>query len=233
MPAFNTPFTLLTLRTYVRNYILERLGDVGLVTDTELTDIVNASSRMVWNRIATRYPENFAKRSAANLTVTSTTMAVSYSTVTSNPNQVFKIVDVRVGAVAAAESAMKPIPSFERTRERWVYEMAPAAPAIPSRWYVEGNNLYFTPYASANFDCRVTWVELPQDMSGDSDTLWSGTTPAAFYGDTVAILAAKMALAKDQKTQTGYDAVFQYLDTIIQEQMGPAEQRSPNDPRGI
>lgn len=234
MPAYNTPLTLGSLKSVVRNLILERSGDVGLVTDTELSEIIQFASRMIWNRIATRYPETFGKRSGANLvpTVASGVYLVPFSAVTANASQVFKILNVYVAATGAAEGSMKSLPSFDRTRERWLYEPAVSPPALPSRWYTEGNTIYFSPNPSATFDCRVAWVELPQDITSDADTLWGGTPPAAIYGDTVAVLAAKMALSKDQKLQTGYDAVFQYIDSVMQEQMGPATQQSPNDPRG-
>ena len=231
--ALNTPLTLSTLIAYVRNYTLERTGDVGLITDTEATDIINAAARMIWVRIVTKYPDTFAKRTPANVTVTAGSPLTFVQIDGGTGHQVYKVLLVAVGSVGAALSALDPINSFDRITYRQVYEPMPSTqilPARPYRYYVEGENVYFTPQqTSGNFDCRVSYVSQPQDMVAASDQLWGGLLPQ--YHDMVAILASMMVYGKDGNLQTGFNGIFQYLDQVLTEHFGPPSNPYSENPK--
>lgn len=235
MPAFNTPLTLATCRSLVRNLVLERAGDVGLVTDAELNDIINFAARSIWLHIATKYPDVFAQRSAASFTVTSG--VVPFSSIVASgggSGNVFRILNALVGPVGTAENAMEQIHEFDKVAARHVYEPGAggtptglvAQPALPYRWYVEGTALFFSPQTTGNFDTRIQWVQQPQDMTGDTDTLWGGQL--AMYGDTVCGLAAVIVQAKDR---SAFDGVFTVLDQMLVENFGNPRYQLHDTPR--
>lgn len=228
MPAFNIPLTLATIRGYVRNLILERAGDVGLITDAEANDLVNLAARIIFVRIANKYPDVFAQRSATNITVSNATMGVPFTSIVSggaSAGHLFRILNAQAGAVGATLGQLDQVSVFSRAADRHIYEHSNsgtgffAAPAIPARFYVEGQTVYFTPITSGSFDCRFQWVQQPQDMTADADTLWGGFLPQ--YGDLVGILAASLAVSKDGQAQTPVDKFLQYVDQILVEQFGP------------
>lgn len=232
MPAFNTPMTLTTLQAYVRNYTLERTGDVGLITDQELIDIINAAARMIWTRIATKYPDVFMTRTPTNQTVTAGT-SLAFTSFATPGHQVYKIVLVAVGPVGASLQQLDPINSYDRVTYRQVYEPTPTTqilPAFPYRWYIEGENIFFTPQqTSGNFDCRVSYVAQPLDMVNAGDTCWGGLLPQ--YHDWVAVLASLLVYGKDGHLQNGFSGIFQYLDSILTEHFGPPSNPYSENPK--
>lgn len=232
MAAYLTPMNLTTLQAYVRNYTLERTGDVGLITDTELTDIINAASRMVWARIATKYPDVFTQRSPSNLTVTAGS-PVAFSTISATVGaNIYKVLFVAVGPTGATLAQLSPLNEFDRVTFRHIYESVPTgqlAPALPYRFYIEGQNLFFTPVTSGNFDCRVTWVSQPQDLVAGADVLWGGLQPA--YHDFVAVLASMLVYHKDGNLQSGFNGILQYIDQILVEHFGPPMNPMGEDPK--
>jgi hypothetical protein len=232
MPAYSTPMTLTLLQSYVRNYVLERTGDNGLITDPELIDIINAASRMVWLKIATKYPDVFTSRTPANLTVTAGS-SLAFSTVSAGSGvNIFKILFVNVGAVGSTPDQLSPLNEFDRVTFRHIYESYVSTnikPAIPYRYYVEGQNVYFTPATAGSFDCRVVYIAQPQDMTAGGDILWNGLMP--MYHDSVAMLASIMVYAKDGNLQTGFTPVFTYLDSVLMDNFGPM--RNPYNDKPI
>jgi len=224
--------TLTQLQNYVRNYTLERAGDVGLITDAELIDIINAASRMIWVRIATKYPDVFATRTASNLTVTAG-QPVPFSTVASPGHQIYKIILVAAGPVGATLSQLDPLNSYDRQTYRQVYEPMPSTQVLPTRpfrWYVEAENIYFTPaITSGNFDVRVSYIPMPNDLVSGTDNLWGSLLPQ--YHDWVAVLAAVMVYGKDGHLQNGYTPIFQYIDNILVEHFGPPSNPYAESPK--
>lgn len=216
--AFLTPASLVTTRNYVRNLVLERPGDNGLITDTEANDIINIAARMLWLRISTKWPEAFAQRSAASITVASNA-TVSFNTISAGAN-IFRVLNAYVGPVGATEVTMQMIHPFSKAAGRHVYEpyTFPSQDLLPARFYVEGQSVGFSPPIVSSFDVRFQWVQMPADMVLDVDIIWGGFLPA--YHDTVAMLAAQMVLAKDASGPGSFAPLFQYLDTCLSENFG-------------
>lgn len=232
MPAYNTPMTLTSLQGYVRNYVLERSGDNGLITDSELTDIINAASRMVWLRIATKYPDVFMSRTAANKTVTAGAGLTFATLDATNGANIFRIVYLAVGAVGATADKMSPLNEFDRVTFRHIYESyisTKVAPALPYRYYVEGKTIYFTPVTSGSFDVSASYIYQPQDLTIGADTLWGGLLP--MYHDSIAMLAAMLVYSKDGNLQTGFQPIFQYLDAVLTENFGPPSNPMDSSPK--
>jgi hypothetical protein len=238
MPAFNTPLTLLAVRNYVRNLMIERASDSLLGTDQELNDIINLSSRCVWLSIVTKYPDVLAQRSAASIAVT--TGSVAFSAIVASgggAGNVFRILNALVGPTGTAENAMEQIHEFDKVSARHVYEPGVggtptglvAQPAIPYRWYVEGTTLFFTPQTTGSFDTRVQWVQQPQDMTGDTDTVWQGQL--AMYHDAVVTLSASMVQNKTASMPNSADPVLQALDKSLEENFGPPRHPYHDQPR--
>lgn len=216
--AFLTPASLSATRGYLRNLILERTGDNGLVTDPEANDIINISARMLWLRIATKWPEAFAQRSTASLTVASGA-TVAFATIQPTGN-IFRILNAYVGAVGAPEFSMQMIHSFSKAAGRHVYEpnAFPRQDFLPARFYIEGQTVGFSPPIIGSFDVRFQWVQMSVDMVADIDLIWGGFLP--MYHDTVAMLAVQMALSKDASGPASFSPLFSYLDTCLQENFG-------------
>jgi hypothetical protein len=199
-------------RSLIRNMVLERAGDTGLVTDAELNEIINSAARLVFNRIAVKYPDIFAKRSAANVAVP-TNCVVPFSSLTSQP--IFKILNAYAGTTGAAESAMQMINNFDKTQDRHVYEPYSPAPAIPFRYYIEGETVCFSPITSGTFDARFSYVEQPAGLVNDSDNLWGGQLVS--WHDWIALFAATMVSAKDTGALV---ALYSQLDNMVNENFG-------------
>lgn len=209
--------TLGTLRGMVRNLVLERTGDNGLITDTEANEIINIAARLLFVRIVAKWPEAAARRSGANVVVPSSGV-LGFSTITSpNANRLLKILDIRAGATGAAETAMRTVKPFGKVTEKGIYEGSTAA--IPSRYFVEGNNVVFAPLPAATFDCRVTWVQMPTDMTTDVSEAWSQDLTE--YHDVIAVLASIMVFNKDQNKNAPFTDVFAYLERSLEERLGP------------
>jgi hypothetical protein len=233
MASYQTPLTLANCRSLVRNLILERAADVGLVTDSELNELINFSSRNIWLRIATKYPDAFAIRSTNSMTVTAGTNSVSFATIaasnagnTAGGGNVFRILNALTGPVGTAEPAMEQIHELDKVSSRHVYEPGVggtptglvAQPAIPYRWYVEGQNLFFSPQCTGAYDVRVQWTQQPKDMTADGDIVWEGQL--AMYHDTVCALAAVTAETKDGMGTPAANIIFTMLDQSLNENFG-------------
>lgn len=225
--AFLTPASLSATRNYVRNLALERQPDVGLITDSELTDIVNIAARTLFLRIATKYPEPFAQRSAASVAVAASSIVPFTAISAAGGPQVFRVLNALVGPTGTPEIGMFHVNPFDRLAFRRIYE--PTAfnrpSLLPVRFYVEGTNVIFTPVIGIGFDARFQWVQMPADMVGDSDTIWNGLLP--MYHDTVALYSLQLVLAKDASGPQSFAPLFQYLDTSLADNFGPPAQANP------
>lgn len=208
--------TLGTLRGMVRNLVLERTGDTGLITDTEANDIINAAARLLYVRIATAWGEAVAQRSAANVVVPSTGI-LPFNTI-SAAAAIVRVLDVRAGSTGNAESSMKPVRAFNNVQEKWLYDGAGTV-AVPHRFFIEGTNVIFSPLPSATFDCRVTWVQMPTDMSADGDAAWGGKLVE--HHDAIAFLASIMVFNKDQNVKAPFSEVFAYIEKVMTDRFGP------------
>lgn len=202
-----------TLRALVRNLVLERTGDTGLITDSEANSIINTSQRLLFNRILAGWPEAFAQRSAANVTVASTGIAA----LTTFASGIVKVLSAEVGAVAAAPGVLVPIPPLKKAKESLAFKRVGTTVTVPARWYVEGGNLVFLPVPSGTFDCRIVYVSAPTDMTNDVDTAWKCGTISMLpeLHDTIAILASIIVLTKDSADSSGYKDVFTYIDKVM------------------
>lgn len=209
--------TLATLRGFVRNMVLERTGDVGLVTDAEANDLINIAARSLFLRIVSKYPEVFAQRSAANVAIPVTGI-LPYGTITAG--NIVRVLSAYVGVTGAAETAMDFCPPFEKTRDRRIYEpvsmpfgILTTLPILPYRWYIEGQNVIFTPLTRATYDARLAWVQRPTDMVADTDNAWGNVLTE--YHDFIATLASLLVLAKDQNNPAAFQGFYQYVDQMV------------------
>jgi hypothetical protein len=150
---------------------------------------------------------------------------------------VFRILNALVGPIGAAENAMDQIHEFDKVASRHVYEPGVggtvtglvAQPTLPYRWYVEGQSLFFTPQTIGSFDTRIQWVQQPQDMTADTDTIWQGQL--AMYNDTVCTFAAVAAETKDGSLSPAAATLFQALDQSLIENFGPPRYALHDSPR--
>lgn len=214
-----------TIRSQVRNLVLERSGDTGLITDSEANEIINMASRILFNRICEAYPEPFALRSPINTTVT----AGSSTPFTSISSSASRILSVSVGSVGAAATALKPIPPLRKPKDSIVYANPTVLPALPSRWYTEGPRIYFAPLTSGSFDIRAVYVGPPADMASDADPVWyfGSISVLPELHDAIAVLASLMILAKDSANTAPFKDVFAYVDKIMNDRFGGASQYDP------
>lgn len=218
-----------SLRALVRNLVLERNGDTGLITDGEANDLINVAHRQLFNRLVGRFPDLFSQRTVgANLAVPSSGI-LPFSTVTTG--NVHEILHVLVGPTGAFERDMRHLVPFDKSQDRWVYEPQGLLASLPARWYVEGNtSIVFTPLTNAGFDCRVAWIQVPVDMAIDADVPWGGRLQE--YTDHIAMLATIMVLGKDSNGNPTPMAVFKYLDDLMQSDMGQSPARASGRAQG-
>lgn len=206
--------TLGTLRGQVRNLVLERTGDTGLITDTEANEIINIAARVLFLRIASRWGEALAQRSSVNLAVSASGVVPLASL--SPTTAVVRVLDARVGTTGAADTALRVVRPFNKAQERWVYE---GTSPLPFRYYIEGVNLVFVPPALATYDARFVWVQMPADMSADGTSAWDGKLPE--HHDTIAVLASIMVLNKDGNPQAPFAPAFEYIEKVMTDRFGP------------
>jgi hypothetical protein len=195
--------------------VLERTGDTGLITDQEANDIINSAARILFLRIATKYPDVFAQRSSASVAVPANCV-VPYTTLATG--DVFRILNTYAGVTGAPESQMVMINNFDRVADRHVYESAPTAPALPYRYLIEGENVVFTPITAGTFDARFCWVQMPVPMALDADQCWGGMLDA--YHDHVAMFSAMMVTIKDSSGPSAYTQFYAMLDDLLAENFG-------------
>jgi hypothetical protein len=232
--------TLGEARSLVRNIILERVNDTGLVTDAEANELINSASRLIYIRIATKYPDVFAQRAAAPVNITAPQVLTSSAPFSAfaGAGTVFRVLNVWAGAQGALDSAMQQINNFDRVSDRQVYEPAPTPlPALPFRWFTEGETLCWSPAVSGVFQINASWVQMPATLAGDSDVIWGGKQVG--WHDFVALFAATMASSKDSGA---VPQLYSILDGMLGENfgtLGPMPMRysvspynsMPKDPR--
>lgn len=199
--------TLTQLQSLARNLAFERSGEVGLVTDAELTEILNVASRAIFFRLTTLAPDSMAERA----TVGAATDPTTFSTIAPSGQPIYRVVAVRYGANKV------PLPILKNPADAIAFEPAGATPT-PQRWFVEGSSVRFVPlYNYAAFTAEFTFIRTPADMVAGTDVPWGGVL--AEQHDKIAILATKLVYAKDEKTSP-WDAFFQYLDQLVASQYG-------------
>jgi hypothetical protein len=203
----------------VRNLILERVGETGLVSDAQIRSFVRRANRTVWKDAVKRWPAPWAARTAT-LTYSAAAGKVAMAVVggedpedsgdlalTFGAANVHKILYLEVSYLGG----WFPLFSSEAD-ERWQTEpgipVAAAAPRIPQSFYIEGEYLYFTRPPAGDLDFRAVIVPVIPDPI-DSEHMLQGRFPQ--HHDAVATLAAKLCFMRDERKATPWDEEYARL----------------------
>lgn len=195
--------TLTQLQSLARNLAFERAGEVGLVTDPELIEILNVASRAIYFRIVTLAPDELSER----LTVGAATNPIPFATIAPSGQPILDVLALRYG------TNKLPLPRLARPADVIAFEPAFGTPT-PQRWFVEESTVHLVPYYNyPSFSAEFTVVRTPADMAAGSDVPWGGKLPE--HHDKIAILGSKLIYHKDENPQTPWDAFWQYLDGLV------------------
>lgn len=178
----------------VRNLILERQGNDGLVTDDELRTIVRLANVIVWKQAAKKAPALFEETQPIEVAVPVGGVLL-YSAIVVPPGEVHKVHYVE----RLSGGAWEPVFPLTDRGDRYVTE-----PAVGGelRWMVRGLGLRFTPEPRAPIQARVSVTLVPSDPA-DADPLLAGR--CGVHHDAVIFKAAMLAYSKDEEQATPYD----------------------------
>lgn len=198
----------------VRDMILERVGETGLANDTEIRRWVRRANRKVWTKAIERNPTPWKVRTP---TVTFPAAAGKLSmdvlggfdpddsgdlAMTFGAAQIAKVLYVEANYLGGW------FPIFDREGDdRWLTEpgipLSPSSGRLPSFFYIEGNDLYFSRPPATDLDIRATVVPVIPDPA-DGEHMLQGRFPA--HHDLVATEAARLLFSKDERQTTPWDA---------------------------
>lgn len=206
--------TFLDAKNGVTEALKEQLSSRGLVPDTAaLERWVNRANGNVWVWAVERNPRAWWVRSA-DLTFDPVVGSIPYADILNfgidPPSEpaVYRIEklwyfdtnDSKWKAMQPLESEDQPL--YEPTQPA----LAPNPPK-PTRWYVEGTSIFFTPVPTTSLQVRVTYIPVLQPMGLDSDWLLGGKHQA--HHDLVIFKALQLLWKKDDAQATPWDSEVQ------------------------
>lgn len=208
--------TLFDARAFVRNLIFERSGRTGLVTETELTGIVDLAHRLVWKDIAQRNPDLIKERVV--LAYDPLKGGIPLSEIGLPPMPVMRVTYVEV----LEGDSFYPVWAVDTSEERVGYEPGRGS-RLASKWYVENGLVRFTPELPAAATFRVTWVPHLPKLTCQSDLIFNGIEGLLAHEDMVVVKAACIAYNKDEKGLTPFDSLYVELRDQLQAQVAKTQ----------
>lgn len=188
------------LRSVMRNLCFEQSGDTGLFSTTQIDDFLNLAHQTLWGEIAEISPSWFAVRSA-DITIGSSGYAISGTALDADGFHSITRVEIKYDTADYVPLAYL---DFQETRLTTGPSADSAASAANYQgWYFIGDDVHLYPTPATNQTIRITFVPAAYSFTTGS----SVTTDFPFdrlmpnYDDTVAYLAATMALEKDEVSE--------------------------------
>ena len=191
----------------VRNAILERVGETGLVDDTQLKSWVRRANRAIYNLGVKRRKDPWKVR-CAPITFPSAAAQYDLTTLTEAGGVMPKMVTyVEVNYLGGW------FPIFQsESDERWSTEpgipIAAQAPLIPFNHYFEGKYLMFSRNPPQNISVRMTIIPALTDPADDGQLLGG---MFADHHDLVTTRAAQLMSGRDERKGSPWDAEYALL----------------------
>lgn len=197
----------------VRDMILERVGENGLVDDEQIRTYVRRANRKVWEKAIKQTPRPWETRSAevdfpvADGKLPLSVLAGEDASQAGDLALTFGAAAVRkVTYLEASHDG-----SWYRVREgiaseRWTVEpggLSYVRTGPPAFFYIEGMDLRFSPPPASALRVRATFVPSLPDVQ-DQEHLLMGRFPE--YHDLVATEAARLCFMRDERKATPWDA---------------------------
>ncbi len=208
----------------VRNLIMERTGENGLVDDKGIRSFLRRANRTVWKQGVKRNPDAWKERTAdftfpqspgyfaidslggvdpdAGSAAAGSDLALSFGT-----SPIHKLCYLEVFYLGD----YYPVGPLNNPEDRYIFEPGTkifAGPHQPANFYIEGGNLRLTPPPLMDLTCRAVVVPVLTDPA-DSEELLGGRYSE--HHDVVTTLAARLCFAKDEKASTPWDAEYKDL----------------------
>jgi hypothetical protein len=203
----------------VRNLLLERVGETGLVNDNQIRSFVRRANRTVWKDAVKRYDTPWQTRTGT-LTFPAADGKISLGVVGGEDPLDSGDLALTFGAAVVHKISYLEVsylggwfPIFASdSEERWQTEpgipIAAAAPRLPQNYYIEGQDLYFSRTPASDIDFRAVIVPVLPDPI-DQEHMLQGRFPQ--HHDAVATLAAKLCFMRDEKKATPWDEEYARL----------------------
>lgn len=220
------------LRGLMRNLLLERNGDNGLITDTEANELLNVAARMLATRVIAVAPEHFAftpeKDTDYTVAIGGNPPVVYFEDILADlalasGAEIAKVMVVKVRLdtpPVGVTSATVSLPEIDIDKaglyENWGFPNT----YLPFRYYVSTDAVRFVPSTIAPYQAEFVVSVVPPPMTQDSDEAWSGKL--LHLHDTIAVLASMMAIGKEDPA-VGLKPVFTYIDSVIERLEGKRE----------
>jgi len=209
---------LTALRSLTRNLAFERSGDEGLVTPTELDEIINLAQRNLYVHISSLWPAVFAERSTEVFFNATAIQSVLFASLVTTGNEPMKVTGVEVGA-AGGMTTKRVIPVLDRPEDAIVLqERGITYPVYPAAWWVEGRTVRFTKATSTDVNIIATIIRYPSELVLITDKPWGDKLQ--HHHDKIAILSANLIHLKDEKGDTPWSQLFSSFDEILVADLG-------------
>jgi hypothetical protein len=193
--------TLTTLQEHVRDLVAERASDKGLIeSDAALTRWINRAARQVYRKALEWDAQAWVVRSGELSWQATNTL--TFAEIITGQTVLDRIVAVKV----KRDGNFYAVDPYDVGYLEHIYlEPDPGASTIPSfRWYVEAQELRFTPVPTGTQTLVVHYLPVLADMSQGTEEPLAGRLDA--HHDLVALVAAQMLFRKDEWFATPWDA---------------------------
>lgn len=208
------------LKAFVKHILFEEATTTALVTDPMLTTTLVVANQKVWQRIVHQASSMYAVRSA-DLTLT---VALGYySLVALSTNGVYRILNVAV-KVGDYYVNLTPIMSQDAPQREYLTTFRAYG------WYVEGDNLYFSPPIQQDQTFRLTYIPSIADLTDGSHAL--GGRLVAFH-PLVAYEAVLALAVKDEANLSGYKLLRDELYANLVQYLGKRHKQAGRQIRVI
>lgn len=190
--------TLGELRDEVRDAVLEKASDTGLIPDTASLDRwINRANRDVYRQAVEWNPTPWIERSAD----VAYAAPLSFAAI-AGPGKPVRSVHLVRAKLGSDYYAVDPLE--EGALDFVGYEPASGGGGLlPSRWYVEGRALWLTPPPVGPTELRVSFVREAAAMAAPADPALGGVL--GDHHDLVALTAAQLLYRKDEMLVTPWD----------------------------
>jgi hypothetical protein len=202
----------------VRNLILERAGEVGLVSDDNIRSFVRRANRTVWKEAVKRNADAWKVRTPDILFPVTNDLALDIIgganpdtagdlAITFGAALVHKVYYIEVQYLGD----YYPVGPLNNPEDTYIYEPGTkifAGPHQPANWYIEGQKLKFTPPPLMPLTIRARYVPAIPDPV-DQEHMLQGRYPQ--HHDCVSTLAACLCFKKDEKASSPWDSEYKQL----------------------
>lgn len=195
--------TLADLRTLVREAVLEKTTDKGLIeSDTVLDRWINVANKSLWTLGLQRNPAKWAERSTNKTMTTTGAFALGGLIAPATADTLIHRVHLVERLYGTDWLPVFPMEGLNEHVE-WDGPGSIEYASPDARFYVEGGNLRFSPAPTASVTFRAKFTRIPTDMTTGTDVALGGQYLE--HHALVAFRTAQLFYKRDEVKKTPWD----------------------------